>query len=79
MTHHHPDHVLGNQAARDRGEMIWLQHGDERRYDTTFRVLDGAESIAAAEARIRAIAVQPAEDYPAPSNNVRISGPCFRI
>jgi hypothetical protein len=68
-------HVLGNQAARDRGEMIWLQHGDEKRYDTTFRVLDGADAIAAAEARIRAIAAQPVEDYPVPSNNhVPIAG-----
>lgn len=62
-------HVLGNNAARERGEMIWLEHGDERRYDTTFRVLDGADAIAASEARIRAIAGQPTEDYPAPSNN----------
>lgn len=62
-------HVLGNQAARDRGEMIWLQHDEERRYDTTFCVLDGADAIAASEARIRAIAGQPEEDYPAPSNN----------
>jgi len=68
-------HVLGNQAARDRGEMIWLQHGDERRYDTTFRVLDGAAAIAQSEARIRAIAQQPDEDYPVPSNrHVRIEG-----
>jgi len=68
-------HVLGNQAARDRGEMIWLQHGDERRYDTTFRVLDGADAIAACAARIRAIANQPDEDYPIPSNNhVHIEG-----
>ena len=62
-------HVLGNNAARERGEMIWLQHGDERHYDTTFRVLDGADAIAASEARIRGIAEQPAEDYPEPSNN----------
>lgn len=62
-------HVLGNQAARDRGEMIWLQHGDERRYDTVFRVLDGSDAIAASEQRIRAIAAQPDEDYPVPSNN----------
>jgi hypothetical protein len=62
-------HVLGNQAARDRGEMIWLQHGEERRYDAIFRVLPDAASIAASEARIRAIAGQPDTDYPAPSNN----------
>lgn len=68
-------HVLGNQAARDRGEMIWLEHGDERRYEATFRVLDGAEAINAAETRIQAIARQPEEDYPTPSNNhVRLEG-----
>lgn len=68
-------HVLGNQAARDRGEMIWLQHGDERRYDSTFRILDGAAAIAASEARIRAISGQPDDDYPTPSNNhIKIEG-----
>jgi hypothetical protein len=63
------NHVLGHGYARDKGELIWLEHGDERRYDTTFRVLDGADAIAAAEARIRAIAVQPVDDYPAPSGH----------
>lgn len=68
-------HVLGNLAARERGEMIWLQHGEERRYDSTFRVLDGAEAIAASEQRIAAITRQPDEDYPAPSNNhLKIQG-----
>ncbi|MET3899710.1 hypothetical protein ABIB57_003672 [Devosia sp. UYZn731] len=68
-------HVLGNQAARDRGEMIWLQHGEERRYDSTFRILDGAAAIAASEARIRAISGQPDDDYPEPSNNhIKIEG-----
>jgi hypothetical protein len=69
------NHVLGNLAARERGEMIWLTHGDEKRYDATFRVLDGAADIAAAEARIGAIAGQPAEDYPALSgNHLKIAG-----
>lgn len=63
------NHVFGNLAARERGEMIWLQHGDEKTYDTVFRVLDGAAAIEAAEARIAAAARQPEEDYPAPSNN----------
>lgn len=62
-------HVLGNQAARDRGEMIWLRHAEEKRYDSVFRILDGGAAIEAAEARIRAIANPPPEDYPAPSNN----------
>ncbi|HEV2515854.1 MAG TPA: aldose 1-epimerase family protein [Devosia sp.] len=63
------NHVLGNNAARERGEMIWLQHGEERRYDSTFRILDGAADIAASEARIRAIGGQPDGEYPLPSGN----------
>jgi hypothetical protein len=59
--------VLGDLAARQRGEMIWLEHGDERRYDATLRILDGAAAIGATEARIRAIAAQPDDDYPQPS------------
>jgi len=61
------NHVLGKPFAAERGELIWLEHGEERRYTTRFAVLDGAAAIAAAEARIRAIAPQPDEDYPAPS------------
>lgn len=60
-------HVLGNNAARDRGEMIWLAAGEDRRYDTCFSVLDGPEAIAGAEARIRAIHPQPDDDFPTPS------------
>ena len=63
------NHVLGNNAARERGEMIWLNHGEERRYDSVFRVLDGAADIAASEARIRAISGQPEDEYPAVSGS----------
>jgi hypothetical protein len=59
--------VLGDTAARERGEMIWLEHGDERTYDATFRVLDGEGQIGAAERRISSIARQPEEDFPVPS------------
>jgi hypothetical protein len=62
-------HVLGDLAARERGEMIWLEHGDSRSYEMTMRVLDGAAEIAAAERRIAAIARQPEEDFPPPSGN----------
>lgn len=62
-------HVLGEEAARARGEMIWLEHGETRAYDAVFRVLDGAEAIGDAERRIAAVARQPAEDYPQPSGN----------
>ena len=68
-------HVLGDNAARERGEMIWLEHGEARDYDVVFRVLDGREKIAATESRVRAIARQPEEDYPKPSGRfVRLSG-----
>ncbi|MEI9431307.1 aldose 1-epimerase family protein [Mesorhizobium sp. Cs1299R1N3] len=68
-------HVLGDLAARERGEMIWLEHGESRAYDAVFRVLDSAGEIAAAEARIAAIARQPVQDYPQPSGNFpRLAG-----
>jgi hypothetical protein len=62
-------HVKGDIFARDRGEMIWLEAGEERRYDTSFSVLDGAGQIAKAEQRIAAIAKQPDTDYPKPSGH----------
>lgn len=67
-------HVTGNLAARERNEMIWLEHGQSRSYDTVFRVLDGAREIAAAESRITVIARQPDEDFPEPSGNFPILG-----
>ena len=60
VTHH----VLGKPGAMERGEMIWLEHGDERRYHMTLSVLDGAAEIAAADARIAGIQRQPEEDFP---------------
>lgn len=63
------NHVLGQGAARERGELIWLQHNDERRYDTTFSVLPDARAIAEAEKRISAICNQPEPEYPALSGN----------
>lgn len=62
------NHVMGKSFARERGELIWLEHGDERDYTTRFAVLDGADEIAAAAGRIASIAEQPADDYPAPSD-----------
>lgn len=69
------NHVLGNQAARERGEMIWLEHGEERRYDSIFRVLTNQAAIADAGRRIGTIAQQPTDDYPKPSNHhIKIGG-----
>src|SRR5262249_12424580 len=32
-------HVAGDAAARADGSMIWLEHGDDRRYETVFRFI----------------------------------------
>jgi hypothetical protein len=61
------NHVFGKPFARERDELIWLEHGEERRYDTTLSILDGADAIAGAERRITAIARQPDTDFPEPS------------
>jgi hypothetical protein len=61
------NHVLGRGFAEERGELIWLGHGEERRYHTVMRILDGAAALAASEARIRASAQAPEQDYPPPT------------
>ena len=67
-------HVLGNDSARQRGEMIWLEHDESRSYDAVFRVLDGAGEIERAERRIHSIAQQPDDDYPVPSGAFAVLG-----
>jgi len=64
-------HVLGDSFARERNEMIWLEHDEERRYDARFRVLDGAQDIAETQAGIAAAATQPVDDYPKPSGRFK--------
>jgi hypothetical protein len=61
------NHVLGKPFAKERNELIWLNHGEERSYTTRFVVLESRESIQAAERRIRMIANQPEDDYPVPT------------
>ena len=61
------EQVWEHDLARERGELAILKHGEERRYDLTLRVLDGAGAIAEAERRIRAVGGQPQEDFPEPS------------
>jgi Domain of unknown function (DUF4432) len=65
------NHVMGKQFARQRDELIWLEHDEERRYDTALSVLGDAAAIAAAEKRIRGICGQPDDDYPTPSGQYR--------
>lgn len=63
------NHVLGKEFARERGELIWLEHGDERRYDTALRILPDAAAVSDAVTRIERVACQPDDEYPAPSGN----------
>ncbi len=63
------NHVMGKDFARERGELIQLEHGEERRYDTVLRVLPNAAAVADAVARIEAVARQPDDEYPSPSGN----------
>ena len=57
-------HVQGDQAARDDGSMIWLEHGESRSYRTSITVLDGQEALQRATGQIRAVAAQPEADVP---------------
>ena len=61
------NHVMGKDFARERDELIWLEHGDERRYDSVFRILPDVAAVSDAVSRITAVAAQPDEDYPEPS------------
>ncbi|HXT08338.1 MAG TPA: aldose 1-epimerase family protein [Roseiarcus sp.] len=59
------NHVKGKPFARERGELIRLEHGEARSYTTRFQVLENGDQIEAAEARIAAICAPPVDDYPA--------------
>ncbi|MFT3850211.1 MAG: aldose 1-epimerase family protein [Propionivibrio sp.] len=58
------NHVLGKPFAKERNELIWLEHGEERNYTTRFEVLDGELEIDAARQCIEGICRQPQIDYP---------------
>jgi hypothetical protein len=60
-------HALGKRFARERGELTWLEPGEERRYGVTYQVLDGASDIEAFSARVAAIGAPPQVDYSAPT------------
>ena len=58
---------MGKDFARERDELIWLEHNEERRYDSVFRILPDAAALSDAVSRITAVAAQPDDDYPEPS------------
>ena len=62
------NHVLGRKFAEERGELIFLEHGETRHYRTRLSVLDGAEAVAAARRDIEALHPPPA-DFSAPTGD----------
>jgi hypothetical protein len=68
------NHVLGKDFARERGELILLEHGEERRYDTVLQVLPDSAAVSAAVARIEGVMLQPQEEYPTPTGNYPVIG-----
>ena len=67
------NHVLGRKFAEDRGELMFLAHGETRSYRTRLSVLDGAEAIAAARREIEALH-PPLPDFAAPSGEFPMLG-----
>jgi hypothetical protein len=53
------NHVLGRRFAEARGELIELEHGEERCYRMRLSVLDGAAAIDAARRDIEALHAPP--------------------
>jgi hypothetical protein len=61
------NHLPGRGFAEQRGELIELQHGEERAYRTRLSVLDGGDAIAAARGEILALQTPP-EDFASASD-----------
>ncbi|WP_077034366.1 aldose 1-epimerase family protein [Pelomonas sp. KK5] len=61
------NHAPGKQFARERGELIQLAAGEERRYGVDYTVLDGSAEIERFERRIASLAPHPQQDYPTPT------------
>jgi hypothetical protein len=58
------NHVLGRRFAEQRGELMFLEHGETRHYRTRLSVLDGAEPIAAVRRDVEALHPPPADFTP---------------
>ena len=50
--------TFGREIARNLGQLITLQPGDKRVYETEVGVLDGAEAVAAFRERVRKLTEQ---------------------
>jgi len=54
----------GRQDARDRGELQWLEPGEERRYELEIGALPGAAAIDEFEARVSRLAAPGPPERP---------------
>lgn len=63
------NHVFGKPFARERGELRWLEHGQEATYTTRFEVLDDVAGLDGARSRILDICPPPDDEYPPISND----------
>ena len=59
-----PSTHRGGKGARDASTTLWLEHGESRTYETTFRVTRGRDRIATLIDGITTVARQPEEDVP---------------
>jgi len=59
-------HAMGRAHAEEHGELAWLDHGDERKYDLRFSVLAGAKEIDEFEAAVRSLVPDPPDPFIAP-------------
>jgi uncharacterized protein DUF4432 len=66
----------GRQDARDRGELQWLEPGEERRYELEIGALPGVTAIGEFEARVSRLAAPGAAVAPGenPSGQKAVSG-----
>jgi len=63
------NHVLGKEFARENSRLIWLEHGDQRRYEVKFEVLAGEEEITQFDNRVQGITDQLADEFVTPTAN----------
>jgi hypothetical protein len=65
----------GRQDARDRGELQWLEPGEERRYELEIGALAGAAAIDEFQARVSRLADPGAAGAPgeSPSDQKAVS------
>jgi hypothetical protein len=62
-------HVFGKPFAEERGETIWLEHGESKNYHSIFSVHDGADEIAQLKRTMTGVTQQSSNPYPPLTGN----------